>query len=47
MPNVNFHDPNLKRVLNGDDDENKDKEALIEVILALATCHTVIWDVKK
>ena len=44
MPNVNFYDPNLKRVLESNNDDTK---ALIEVILALATCHTVIWDTKK
>ena len=44
MPNVNFHDPKLKRILQSNDENT---EALIEVILALATCHTVIWDSKK
>lgn len=43
-PNVNFFDPNLKRVLEAN---NENTNALIEVILALATCHTAIWDEKK
>ena len=38
----------MKRVLdNVDGNLYEDKEALIEVILAMATCHTVIWDEKK
>lgn len=43
-PNVNFFDPNVKRILQSN---NEHTNTLIEVIMALATCHTVIWDEKK
>lgn len=43
-PNVNFYDPKLKQVLG---QKGQDSEDLVEVIMAMATCHTVIWDDKK
>jgi hypothetical protein len=46
--NVNFYDPKLKEISSSKhDDYKEDKEVLIDVIMALATCHTVIWDEKK
>jgi phospholipid-transporting ATPase len=45
QPNVNFHDPNLAKVLAQKGGE--DYDYLEKLILAMATCHTVIWDEKK
>ena len=42
-PNVNFCDPNLQHHL--DDIDNNPK--LLDVILCMALCHTVILDEKK
>lgn len=44
QPNVNFHDPKLEEVLGT---QGKDREFLVDVIMAMAMCHTVIWDEKK
>lgn len=46
QPNVNFYDPRLEEILAKSDDD-QDKKDLVQVILALSTCHTVIWDEKK
>jgi len=40
--NVNFHDPELEVVLG--DESHEDHEALMRVILFLASCHTIIID---
>ena len=43
-PNVNFFDPAVKRNLKP---ESEYRDSLVDVILGLAICHTVIWDEKK
>ena len=42
LPNVNFHDPALDEVLGNPGHE--DHDALMRVILFLASCHTIIID---
>ena len=43
--NVNFFDPNFDSILNGSDQTEKD--ALIRVLIFLATCHTIVIAVKN
>ena len=45
-PNVNFDDPRFDQVMRRPDND-VDKQALIDQVMAMATCHEVIWDEKK
>lgn len=44
LENVNFYDPSLKQQLLQPD---KTKEALVQTLLFLGICHTIVYDEKK
>ena len=45
LSNVAFNDKKLDRVLGGA--ETAEKEALVDCLIMLAACHTIVFDKRK